>query len=73
MNVTLDQGTALLAAVVGASLLTATASATQSGTPVDARQAREIAVLARVLENRLGAVRQSMHAVGANRRLWRNQ
>jgi hypothetical protein len=60
MSRDLERSTALLAAVFGASLLTATAGAAQSTSALDAQRAREIAVLSRVLERRLGDVRRSM-------------
>jgi len=66
MSRELERGTALLAAVFGASLLTAIGGTEQqfAGT-LDARRSREIAILARVLEKRLGDVRKSMaDAVG---------
>ena len=60
MNRDLERSTALLAAVFGASLLTATGGAAPSVRIVNAHQAREIAILSRVLEKRLGDVRRSM-------------
>ena len=66
MSRELERSTALLASVFGASLLTAIAGTEQqfAGT-LDARRSREIAILARVLEKRLGDVRKSLaDAVG---------
>jgi hypothetical protein len=62
-----ERSTALLAAVFGASLLTATAGAAQSTKTLNAQRAREIAVLSRVLEKRLGDVRRSMAVVAEGR------
>jgi hypothetical protein len=58
MNRELQQGTAMLAALFGASLMKAE-SARDMGT-FDAHQARELSVLARILEKRLGDVRREM-------------
>jgi len=58
MNRELKQGTAFLAALFGASLMKAE-SAQAAGTLSD-RQIRELSVLARVLEKRLGDVRRLM-------------
>ena len=60
MSGELQRGTALLAAVFGTSLLTATVETARSERALDAHQAREFAVLARVLEKRLGEVRRAM-------------
>ena len=66
MRPDLEYGTALLATFFGASLLLATAGdpAVRRATP-DALRVRELRVLARVLENRLGDVRRSMADVPA--------
>ena len=72
MNHEFNQGTALLAAVLGASLLR-TSNVEQLPDNVSARNAREIAVLARVLEKRLidlrGGMVGSTAAATANARL----
>jgi hypothetical protein len=57
--------TALLAIAFGESLLTASAVARTRGT-FDARTAKELAVLSRVLEKRLGEMRSSMAEVSGN-------
>jgi hypothetical protein len=63
----LERSTAVLAAVFGASLLTASAGTAPSTGPFGVHRAREIAVLARVLEKRLGDMRRTMTEAGDER------
>lgn len=58
MNRELEQGTAILATVFGASLLRAEAA--RSAGAFTPQHARELSVLARILEKRLGDVREAM-------------
>ena len=62
MNGCIENDTALLATALGGSLLTAGAIDQNTG-GLDARTAKEIAVLSRVLEQRLGKMRESIARV----------
>jgi len=61
MTARMENTTAMLAMVFGMSLFTANAVG-EATAKVDARTARELAVMSRILEKRLGETRQSLAA-----------